>query len=96
MVAARQRRKTVYVLVVAAVLGLLPALIARSKGRSFGLWWLYGFAILIVAFPHSLVVAPVETPKLVPCSHCGEPVKHDATVCRSCGSDRVVQEDRTT
>ena len=24
------------------LLGLIPALIAHSKGRSFGTWWLYG------------------------------------------------------
>ncbi|MDX7993267.1 zinc ribbon domain-containing protein, partial [Xenorhabdus sp. psl] len=30
------------ILLIAAVLGLIPALIANSKGRSFILWWIYG------------------------------------------------------
>lgn len=40
----------------AAILGLLPAYIARRKGREFGKWWLYGFLIWIIALPHSLLI----------------------------------------
>jgi len=36
--------------------GLIPAVIAKRKGRSFGLWWLYGTALFIVALPHSLIM----------------------------------------
>ena len=43
-------------LVVAAGLGFIPASIASKKGRSFGLWWLYGFLLFIVALIHSLVM----------------------------------------
>lgn len=43
-------------LAVAAVLGLIPASIAKNKGRSFGLWWLYGWLLFIVALIHSLVI----------------------------------------
>lgn len=43
-----------WILVVASLLALIPANIARKKGHSFGLWWLYGFALWIVAFIHSL------------------------------------------
>lgn len=43
-------------LAVAAVLGLIPASIAKKKGRSFGLWWLYGWLLFIVALIHSLVI----------------------------------------
>src|SRR5262245_32151157 len=32
--------------------GLIPAAIAKSKGRDFLLWWLFGAALLIVALPH--------------------------------------------
>lgn len=43
-------------LAVAAVLGLIPASIAKNKGRSFGLWWVYGWLLFIVALIHSLVI----------------------------------------
>jgi hypothetical protein len=68
-------------LVVAALLGLIPAAIAQPKGRSFGLWWLYGFLLFIVALPHSLMLG-----KAKPCPQCAELVKREAKVCRFCGS----------
>jgi hypothetical protein len=43
-------------LVFLALLGLVPASIARSKGRSFFLWWVYGAALFIVALPHALIM----------------------------------------
>lgn len=43
-------------LIIAAGLGFIPASIAKKKGRSFGLWWLYGFLLFIVALIHSLVM----------------------------------------
>lgn len=42
----------ILILVIAAGLGLIPASIARSKGYSFGLWWLYGWMLFIVAVIH--------------------------------------------
>lgn len=44
------------ILFFAAILGLLPAFIASSKGRSFGLWWFYGAMIFIVAIIHAMVL----------------------------------------
>jgi hypothetical protein len=32
-------------LIIAVLLGLLPASIARSKGHSFMAWWMYGGSI---------------------------------------------------
>jgi hypothetical protein len=43
-------------LVLAVLLGLLPAAIAQSKGKSFVAWWLYGAALFIVALPHALML----------------------------------------
>ncbi len=40
----------------AILLGLIPAAIAQSKGRSFVAWWLYGALLFIVALPHSLLI----------------------------------------
>ena len=81
------------VLVFAILLGLIPAAIAKSKGRSFGLWWLYGALIFIVALPHALMMRPNiqgldEQAKLSgfrKCPYCAEFVRPDAIVCKHCG-----------
>ena len=39
-------------LIIAAGLGFIPASIAKKKGYSFGLWWFYGWMLLIVAIIH--------------------------------------------
>jgi hypothetical protein len=36
------------------LLGWIPALIAKKKGRNFFLWWIYGGAFFIIALIHSL------------------------------------------
>lgn len=43
------------------VLGLIPAIIAKNKGYNFGLWWLYGAAIFIVAIIHALILQDKNT-----------------------------------
>ena len=45
-------------LIISVVLGLVPAFIARSQGRSFVGWWIYGTLLLIVAIVHSVVLKP--------------------------------------
>ena len=47
---------TIVSLIIAAGLAFIPANIAKSKGRSFGLWWLYGWLLFIVALIHSLLL----------------------------------------
>ena len=44
------------ILIIAALIGLIPAAIAQGKGKSFFLWWIYGAAIFIVALPHALIM----------------------------------------
>ncbi|MCC8161565.1 MAG: SHOCT domain-containing protein [Oscillospiraceae bacterium] len=39
-------------LIIAAGLGFIPAAIAKKKGYNFGLWWLYGWLLFIVAIIH--------------------------------------------
>jgi len=83
-------------LVIAALLGLIPAFIAQSKGRSFGGWWLYGFLLFIVAIIHVLIVPSrnasmgIVNDSVGPtrdCPYCAEPVKYQATKCKHCGSE---------
>lgn len=39
-------------LIIAILLALIPAYIAKNKGYSFFSWWVYGFLIFIVAIIH--------------------------------------------
>jgi hypothetical protein len=82
-------------IVLAVVLGLIPAMIARSKGREFLTWWIYGALLFIVALPHALLLKPElqhleeqqRTQGLRKCPFCAEMIKPDARVCRYCGRD---------
>ena len=84
-------------LVISALLGLLPASIAKRKGYGFGAWWLYGSALFLVALPHALMMklnqAGIEARQLdegmKKCPSCAEIVRGEAAKCRFCGYDWV-------
>ncbi|USB65955.1 zinc ribbon domain-containing protein [Klebsiella pneumoniae] len=83
-------------IVIAALLGLIPAFIAQGKGRSFAVWWVYGFLLFIVAIIHAIFVKPIgnkgasisnDSELMRDCPRCAEPVKYQATKCKHCGSE---------
>jgi hypothetical protein len=79
-------------IIVAILIGLLPAFIAQGKGKSFVSWWIYGALLFIVALPHALLLRPdaqaLESRELAQgnkrCPFCAEIIKRQARVCRFC------------
>lgn len=73
----------------AVLIGLIPAFIARRKGKSFLLWWFYGAMFFIAAMPHSLLIKPenqkVEHEAMKNCFYCNALIKREAKVCQFCG-----------
>lgn len=55
--------ENIIILAVAAVLGFIPANIAKKKGHSFGLWWFYGWMLFIVAIIHVQFIEDYNAPQ---------------------------------
>lgn len=73
-----------------AVLGIIPGVIAYRKGRGFLGWWIFGALLFIVALPLAIVRSPRTEGADAPfqtCPHCAETIKAAATVCKHCGRD---------
>lgn len=83
------------VLTIAAIIGLIPAAIARAKGHSFVGYWIYGAILFIVALPDTMFMKrnqkADEKEALSSggkrCPHCAEVIKEAANVCRFCRRD---------
>lgn len=85
------------ILIIAIIIGVIPAAIASGKGRSFIGWWLYGALLFIVALPHAIVTKPNQATLdrrmlkngYKQCPHCDEWIRPDARVCPKCGRDVI-------
>jgi hypothetical protein len=70
-------------LVIAVIIGLIPAAIAKSKGHSFFGWWFFGAALWIVAMPCALFLRQNHDHEKQ-CPACMEYVLKQANVCKHC------------
>ena len=83
------------ILIIAVLIGLIPATIAEHKGRPFWKWWIYGAALFIVALIHALLIPTPEDIKRADkaregysaCPWCAEMVRNEALICRYCSRD---------
>ena len=88
------------ILVIGAVIGLIPAAIAQSKGYSFVLWWFFGTFLFVVALPAALLMKPdtavLERSQLSrgmkKCPFCAELIKLEANVCKHCGRELILAQ----
>ena len=70
------------VLPLLVVAALIPAAIARHKGRSFATYYVFGLALWIVAVPYTLFMHDRRRR----CAYCAEVVQPAAVVCPHCQS----------
>lgn len=73
----------------ALILGVIPAMIASSKGYNWFGWWIYGVLLFIIALVHAILLKPKEKILLNSgenkrCPYCSEIIKSAAKICKHC------------
>lgn len=83
-------------LIVYLIFAAIPAFIAPSRGRRWGVWLLISVLlspilglILVLALPSKKVerAEAAEAKDRYPCPRCGEKIARSATVCRFCNTE---------
>jgi len=69
--------------ILAPLLGLIPATIARRKGNSFVILWIAGTLMFIVALPVAILMKP-NPKKFEQCPACRGWIPADALKCMHC------------
>ena len=75
------------ILLLAILLGLIPAVIAEKKGRSFIVWWLFGALLFIVALPLAILLENKTIARnsgVKHCPYCGQALPVKEMECPNC------------
>ena len=87
-----------------AVISVIPAWIAQTKGRSFWGWWIYALFLWPITLIHSVVIR-ADTKELEKrqiqsgnkkCPACAEIIKAEAKLCKHCGTEQEITEEPDT
>ena len=77
-------------IIVLALFGLIVGSIAKGKGRSFGVWFIYGALLFIIALIHSLTLKDVKEDTRQ-CDACFKAIDYRAIRCPFCQAKQGTQ-----
>lgn len=79
--------------ILSVIVGFITAGVAKSKGRNYLGWWIYGVFFSVIALVHAILVSPSDSdPNSRKCPFCAERIKAEATVCRYCSRELSPKE----